>query len=64
MDRKTTLTAELLLGEIEMLLPIGMQWPLLEMLSFSRHISVASVFLWHLGSFPQFSLINDHYLDI
>ena len=29
-----------------------------------RHISVASVFLWHLGRFPQFSLINDHYLDI
>ena len=47
MDRKTTLTAEMLLlllplGEIEMLLPIGMQWPLLEMLSFTGHISVAT----------------------
>ena len=50
MDRKTTLTAEMLLllplGEIEMLLPIGMQWPLLEMLSFTGHISVATYGTW------------------
>ena len=57
MDRKTTLTAEMLLllplGEIEMLLPIGMQWPLLEMLSFTGHISVATYGTWRGSrSFP------------
>ena len=39
--------------EIEMLLPIGMQWPLLEMLSFTGHISVATYGTWRGSrSFP------------
>ena len=45
---KTTAMLLLYFGgrEIEMLLPIGMQWPLLEMLSFTGHISVATYGTW------------------